>query len=429
MIRLPIYILIGILTSFYLFPFSFTFIPQTINTKIMVGLLGGIMMIYNTVRQERLTMTSGILGSIAFSFLFSLICFISTDINGTQDYAYASYIVSLSVWFFGAYGICSLYRLAHGEVSFRLVTFYLAAVCVCQCIIALMIDNIPAVQLFVSSFAEQGQDFFEDVDRLYGIGAALDPAGVRFSVVLIMISALLNHDKDTRKSTLNILFLLLSFFVIAVIGNIISRTTVIGLACAVFYFVLSSGIFRIRITHDAIKLATWFVLFIISAALVSVYFYETNEAFYKYMRFAFEGFFNLVEKGEWRTDSTDKLNREMWVWPNDFKTWMIGSGLFDGFIYSTDIGYCRFILYCGLIGFSVFAAFFVYLPMYFARANPQYTFMFLLLMVLSFMIWVKVATDIFQFYALFFCLDRFSDDRIPFQNRSYENRVLHPRYV
>ena len=45
------------------------------------------------------------------------------------------------------------------------------------------------------------------------------------------------------------------------------------------------------------------------------------------MRFAFEGFFNWVEKGEWSTSSTEKLNREMWIWPNDQRTWLIGSGL------------------------------------------------------------------------------------------------------
>ncbi|MCL7988416.1 hypothetical protein M8998_10740 [Sphingobacterium sp. lm-10] len=395
----------------------------------MIGFLGVFMMIFNTIRNERLTMTSGIVGSIAFSFLFSLVCFIAADINSTNDYAYASYIVSMSLWLLGAYGLCALYRVLHGEVSFRVVTFYLAAVCAGQCIIALMIDNIPSVQLFVDSFVVQGQEFFEDVDRLYGIGAALDPAGVRFSVVLILIAAVLNHDIDTRKNNFYILFLLLTFFIITVVGNIISRTTILGLACAGLYFMLSSGVFRTLITQDAIKLATLFALFLTFAVVISVYLYETNEAFYKYIRFAFEGFFNFVEKGEWRTDSTDKLNREMWIWPTDFKTWIIGSGLFDNFVYNTDIGYCRFILYCGLIGFGIFAAFFVYLPMYFARANPQYTFMFLLLMALSFMIWVKVATDIFQFYALFFCLDKFANDRIPNQNRSYENRVLRPRYI
>ncbi|MFD2743230.1 MULTISPECIES: hypothetical protein [Sphingobacterium] len=429
MIRILAYIVLGILTSFFLFPISFTFIPQSLNTKILMGGLGIFALIFNSVRKEKISMTTGILGSIAYSFLFSLICYISTDINNTSDYAYATYIISLAAWLLGAYGLCSAYRVFHQEVNFRIVTFYLAAVCACQCIVAIMIDNMPSVQLFIDSFVVQNKDFFDRINRLYGIGAALDPAGVRFSAVLIFISAVLNHDKVVRANRTYILFLLISFFIIAIVGNIISRTTILGLACAVVYFIISSGIFRQIISQEAIKLATLFVIFFTLAIIISTYLYQTNEAFHKYLRFAFEGFFNWIERGEWRTDSTDKLNREMWVWPNDLKTWLIGSGLFNNFVYSTDIGYCRFILYCGLIGFSVFAAFFVYLPSYFARANPQYTFMFLLLMALSFMIWVKVATDIFQFYALFFCLDKFTQDRTPHQFQKYENRVLRPRYV
>ncbi|MFD2598315.1 hypothetical protein ACFSQ3_05065 [Sphingobacterium corticis] len=429
MFRILIYIALGVLTSFYVFPFSFTFIPQTLNTKILVGMLGGAMMVYNTIKKEKITLTSGILGAIAFSFLFSLICFIAADTNSTNDYAYATYTLSLTIWFFGAYGLCSLYRSIHREVNFRILTFYVASVCAGQCIIALAIDNIPSFQVFVDSFVAIDKDFFDEIDRLYGIGAALDPAGVRFSVALIMIAAVLNHDLKTRANTSYILFLLISFFIITVVGNIISRTTILGLACASTYFLFSSGVFKTKISQEAVKLAALFFVFLILAATISTYLYQTNEAFHNYMRFAFEGFFNWVEQGEWRTDSTDKLNRTMWIWPEDFKTWMIGSGLFDGFFYGTDIGYCRFILYCGLIGFSVFATFFVYLPLYFARGTPKLTFMFLLLMALSFMIWVKVATDIFQFYALFFCLDRFLDNKGFYQNRAYENRVLRPRYV
>lgn len=47
----------------------------------------------------------------------------------------------------------------------------------------------------------------------------------------------------------------------------------------------------------------------------------------------------------------------MWIWPENLKGWLIGTGLFANFVYSTDIGYCRFILYCGLIGFGTFIAF------------------------------------------------------------------------
>lgn len=52
----------------------------------------------------------------------------------------------------------------------------------------------------------------------------------------------------------------------------------------------------------------------------------------------------------------------MWVWPEDVKSWIIGTGLFANFVYSTDIGYCRFILYCGLIGFGTFVLFLCIMP-------------------------------------------------------------------
>ena len=79
----------------------------------------------------------------------------------------------------------------------------------------------------------------------------------------------------------------------------------------------------------------------------------------------------------------------MWIWPEDQRTWLIGSGLFDNFVYSTDIGYCRFILYCGLIGFSVFAFLFVYLGAAFALKEPKYRLMFLIFMLLTFVFGLK----------------------------------------
>lgn len=140
----------------------------------------------------------------------------------------------------------------------------------------------------------------------------------------------------------------------------------------------------------------------------------------------FEAFFNWVETGELRTDSTDKLNTVMWIWPENLKGWLIGTGLFANFVYSTDIGYCRFILYCGLIGFGTFIAFFVYNAWVFACKFPFFRLLSFFLLALSFIIWMKVATDLFFIYALFIAW-------IGKGNRSYlgrkvnENRLLHSR--
>lgn len=407
MLRFIPYFIIGIITSFYFFPVSFTFLPDNVNTKMILAIVGIVLAGYNSIKEEKITLPKGIVVPACIAVVFSIICLISTDINHSDDYSYASYIVSFFVWLGGAYAVCMAIKRVHGVVDFKLLTYYLAGVCLSQCILALMIDNIPALQQLVDSVVRQGQEFLQEVGRLYGIGASLDPAGVRFSLVLIMIAGLLGNDEETRRNNFIITLLLIAFFTIAVVGNMISRTTIIGLGCAVVYFIISSGLFRMLIKYDAIKLGVLFAILLLSAIVISVYLYNSSDAFYNYSRFAFEGFFNWAEKGEWRTDSTDKLNREMWIWPQDQRTWIIGSGLFDDFIYSTDVGYCRFILYCGLIGFSVFAFLFVYLGVFFSVKIPKYRWMFLIFIGLAFTVWLKVATDIFLIYALFFCLDQF----------------------
>ncbi|OPC61530.1 hypothetical protein [Elizabethkingia occulta] len=421
MLRLIPYLLIGVLTSFYFFPISFTFLPESVNTKMILAVIGIIFAVYRWIKEENIKINKGLLIAIGIAIIFSLICFISTDINYTNDYSYASYIVSFSVWLGGAYAICAFIRAVHGYVDFKIVTLYLAGVAFTQCILAMMIDNIPVFQHLVDSIVMQGQEFFQEVDRLYGIGAALDPAGVRFSLILVMIAGLLANDEDIRQNNMAIAMLLIAFFTIAVVGNAISRTTILGVASGIIYFVISSGLFRLLVKYDSVRLGVLFGGLLLVAIVVSVYLYNSNTSFYNYMRFAFEGFFNWVEKGEWSTSSTEKLNREMWIWPNDQRTWLIGSGLFDSFIYGTDIGYCRFILYCGLIGFSVFAFLFVYLGLFFFSKVPRYGLMFLIFIAMTFVIWIKVATDIFPVYALFFCLDQFVISHT--EEVSYENSI------
>lgn len=422
--RIIQYLAIGVLVSFYFFPIGFMFLPNVINTKMILGFLGGGWYGYNMIRAKGVSFSTGVLGGVGFALLFSLLCYISTDVNMTNDFSYVSYVGSFFVWLAGAYAISQIIKDAHGQATFRLLVFYLAGVCLSQCVLALLIDNVTVFQIWVDSYVSQGQEFYNDVDRLYGIGAALDSAGVRFSVVLVMIAALICHDMGVRKSSGNILFLLLAFFTVAVIGNAISRTTIIGVATGILYFLVFSGLFQLEIRSNSLRLGILFGCVFVVAVMVSSYIYHTNDAFYGHMRFAFEGFFNLVEQGEWRTGSTDKLNNEMWIWPQDTKTWIIGSGLFGNFVYGTDIGYCRFILYSGLSGFSVFAAFFIYNGCYFIWRAPRYATMFFAFIVMTFLFWIKVATDIFFIYALFFCLEDFIEKTID-EHFIYEDSLLH----
>lgn len=389
-----------VLISFYFFPIGFTFLPSGINTKNLLGLVGVLIFILDKVRTKNLRIPKQFLGAFCYALLFSFICFVSIDINNTNDYTYVTYIVSFLVWFFAAFVVCATIKWYYGEVDFSRLTLFLAIVCASQCVIALVLNGNQEVKEFVDRYVQQDQIFLNEVERLYGIGASLDNAGVRFSIVLIMVGYTLGFNKEFVNKKLVVITFILCFFIIATIGNMMSRTTTIGVGLSLVCFIF--GIMKNKRDKSKKEILSIFGFFFVLFLIIGTYLYNTDAEFYNLIRYGFEGFFNWFEDGEWRTGSTDKLNRTMWIWPKDNHTWIIGSGLFDNWIYGTDIGYCRFILYCGLIGFSVFAVNFIYHPYIFFCTFPQYKVLMLCLGVLSFLIWIKVSTDTFQGYALFY---------------------------
>jgi len=403
--RLIIVVALGTMVSCFFFPFGLTFLPSSWNTKMMLAVVGGIFIGLDILKTKKFQCPRNIFGAAVIAIIFSVLCFFSANYNDTGDYSYATYFTSFLVWMAAAYGVYRLLRAYHQKVTFKLLTLYLAGVCVAQCFLAIMIDRIPAFQMLVDSVIQQGQAFYNDVGRLYGIGAALDPAGTRFSIVLLMISFVIFKDEQIQRKRSNVALLIIAFFIIGVIGNMIARTTSIGFVMGLIYMVYSLPVFKQFIKVRVLKL--WALLLTLTIVVLAIvtFLYNNDVQTYKLLRFGFEGFFNWLETGVWRTSSTDTLNTVMWVWPEDTKSWIIGTGRFGSFLFSTDIGYCRFILYCGVIGFSAFASLFVYGAYVFAQKFPLYRLFFLGLLALSFIIWLKVSTDLFLIHALFYCID------------------------
>ncbi|MEN5058401.1 hypothetical protein [Sphingobacterium kitahiroshimense] len=426
MIRILQIIFTVLLVSTYFFSFGFTFLPTAINTKVILAAIGSALLFMEMLKNRKVEISVQLLVASGIAIVFSLICYFATDVNGTADFAYATYVMSFILWLLAGYTVIYTLKQLHGVVNVRLLTYYLAAASLMQCILALCIDSYPAVQILVDRYVEQGQEFVQEVKRLYGVGASLDNAGVRFSIVLILLSSQFRSELFEKKKLPLLITLLLTFFAILTLGSIISRTTSVGGAIGLAYMMFGTGMLRRTIHMDFMRFLGVLFLMLSLAGLVAMYFYETNAMFKDYMRFAFEGFFNYFEKGEWRTDSTDKLTKNMWVWPSDTKTWLIGTGLFDGWVFDTDIGYCRFILYCGLTGFIVFAIFFIFNALNFAARYSKYKWLFVMLLALSFVAWFKVSTDIFLIYALFYCIESLQGSLFTFKiNTKNENRLLH----
>ena len=383
----------------------------------ILAALGLVWFLFDSWRQGRgLPFTPLMIGGAIFAGVYSIINLASVEINATDDYSYANYLTTFFVWIFSFYPAMAILRLEYGVVTFTRVAYYFAGVTVFQCVSALLIDNIPEVDEWVKFIV---YDVYEDsgtmagIERLFCFSTSLDSGGVRFALVLVLIAGCLASDKQLRATTGKVAYLLLSFFIILGIGSMVSRTTFTGAMVGILIYILQTS-FSAR--EEATKSSKIMPIFFSTALLVSgigIYLYNTDPYYFQLIRFAFEGFFNLVEKGEFTTSSTEVLN-SMWLWPKDTQSWIIGTGLYGHFLYGTDIGYCRLILYSGLTGFVTFALSFVFYAYMLGTKYRPYRWMFIALCAMSFIIWVKVSTDILMIYAFMFWL-RPEDDTLIFK--------------
>ena len=405
--KLLIWFTLMMALSFYLFPIMFPALPrETFNTKNMMAGFGLLTFAFDSIRKRSMMLSDYTLISAMLAAIFSVWCLYSVTAANTYEMDYASYIGSFFIWLCGAYGVYFLLKAHYGEVTLEILTRYLAIVGVFQCIMAVLIDNVGAVESLVDKIMYQPGNYYKVNHRMYGLGAALDPGGIRFSVIQIMIA----HDFCTNpKVRNNRLFQatdLIAFAVIIIIGCVISRTTLVGSLLGIGYIILS--LIRMRrggfVTTRMVQSFFWF--FIVLAGIIgfAVYFYRHSDTFQDYLRFGFEAFFNWVETGELRTSSTDVLTETMWVWPGDVRTWILGRGTYGVFENYTDIGYCNFTFYCGLVGVVIFSIFFLYCHLAMNRKFRNFQIASWLLVALTFIVWLKVTTDIFFIDALLFCI-------------------------
>ena len=413
MFRVLSIILTGIITSFYFFPFIPSFLPMA-NTKMVMAVLGLVVLGIKLAFGQRGGISKDFFKLSLLALGVSLAGLIAVILNETRDYTYASYIMSMWVWLGGAYFVINCIEWVHGKASVRLVAHYLISVCVAQCIIAYTMGQYAPLKNFVDSFVAS-EGFMGKVEgRLYGIGAALDVAGMRFAAVMLIIGYLsvgLKRKIETRLQW----FYVIAFCLIVLIGNMIGRTTTIGAAMALLFISFTSLKNKNENTQSFWR--KFGVLLLVSVPIV-IYLYNNNTAMHSNLRFAFEGFFSVFEKGEWQTTSNSIL-MDMFRFPDSIKTWMIGDGYFDnpkdtdpyfigeitaGFYKATDVGYCRFLFYFGILGTLAFAYFMFYAAKLCAGKFLNYRMMFVLILLLNYVVWLKVASDLFSVLALFLCV-------------------------
>lgn len=418
--------------SCYFFPFVPAILPLA-NSKMILAVVGLVLLGINLTKKGNASIDYDFLKLSVWAFAISLIAFISVTLNHTQDNTFTTYFMSMWVWLGGAYAVVYLIKSIHGGISIPILVNYLIAVCVLQCILALVFDNnISAQEWHERTFVGEGYMGNTDESRMHGIGCSLDVAGFRFAAVICMSSFLLCRNFDKKNTWISILYFT-SICFITIVGNMISRSTIVGSAIAVLYIILTSFVKR-----ENSKLLLQLFLFAICALAICIYLYNVDINFRENIRFGFEGFFSLAETGEWQTNSNNIL-KNMVVWPDKLKTWIIGDGYFDnptvantmsfdqyyigptfnGYYMNTDIGYLRYIFYFGFLGLVAFSLFLIQTCKICIVRFKAFKVMFLLVLALNFIEWFKVSTDLFVVFAPFLCISA----------KENEEALTHPEHI
>ena len=422
--KLIVGFILMLVVSFYVFPITFTFLPDAINSKMLVAVFGILAYVYDSLRKGSAEISGVTLMAGLLAIIFSVWCLFSITVSNTPEKTYVNYIVSFATWLAGAYGIYAALRIEYERVDLEILVRYLALVGVFQCVAAVMNDNYTWFSSFVKKIWAYGPDYYERNRRLYGIGAALDPGGIRFSVIQVMIAHLFATHPRVRNNRSYQLFLLLAFSVITIIGSVISRTTLLGSGMGLAY--IGYSLMKLRqggfITLRLMQIYVVFLFALTGVLAFSIYFYSATQTYHGYLRFGFEAFFNWAETGVLRTHSTDILDT-MWIWPEDTLTWLIGRGTMGVFQNGTDIGYCNFILYCGIVGLLIFSVFFIYCHWIQVNKFANFHLAAILLIALTFIVWAKVTTDIFFIDAMLFCI---AGDALTEEEMTGEDPALEP---
>ena len=407
-------ILTGIITSLFTFPFNLPFLAD-VNTKMVIAAVGLVLFAFDLMRDRSVIISRDFM-------IFSIICILVSvwtclviTLNNTIDTSYTQYIVSAWVWMGGAYTVVWLIKTVHGKASVELIGQYLVFVCTAQCILAYSMTLSPPLKSFVDSLMGEAADFMGPAEgRIYGLGAALDPSGLRFAAVLVILAHLIHETNSDTDRSLEALYIV-AFFIINIIGNMISRSTIIGLGVALLYWILMFFIEKKQHYLSGFWVTAAICVFISIGLIVLLY--QTNFAFRNNLRFGFEGFFSLVEKGYWETNSTNIL-KGMVVWPESLKTWTIGDGPFynsegtpdrfgqldTGYYMNTDIGYLRYIFYFGSIGLLLLTSVFVHITVTCCRLFGKHSVLFIMILLVNMVGWIKVSSDIIMVFAPFFIL-------------------------
>ncbi|AEF83710.1 putative membrane protein [Treponema primitia ZAS-2] len=413
-IKLISKLIIFVLFFLYLYPLKFIFFSG-ISTRLFIGGIGFILFATKrlTTLPSKIFIVKKEWAVISFLLCFILVISLLTNmINRTSETQFTTYPISMIMIFFAAYFISTILKLNYGCIKFELIANYIVICIFMQMIFAILIIIFPSFRGIVNMLSDEsgGIHFIKNdiLLRVIGLSSHSFGAGVINSFGLLLISLMI---KQYALKWNEYLYLIFGFFLVSIVGCMMSRTTVVGILLSFFILIHKSLILKFRFTkkfRSGLKSIVFIIIF--GTILLFILFNDIIMNLETFFRYGFEFLYNLSEKGDLSSASTDQLIDMYKTIPSEIKTWIIGDGywadpLGDGYYMHTDVGYMRSIFYYGLIGTLIYYAYEMAL-IWFAdrKTNKEFQLFFAISAILLLICSLKGFTNFTSFVAVFlFC--------------------------
>jgi hypothetical protein len=396
-----------VLLFLYLYSIPLKGLPFGIGTRIVFSICGLLIVVYGLfslrIKFNFISINRFLLSLLSFVLLLVITIYTSCFINSTNDTSLIrisfSYLLTiLSVYFF--------YRIISNLFPkiFFLSLLNMIVICsVIQVSTALLMFVSPDFKELIISMIDPKDFLIEEIllfsnFRLIGLGSNPFVTGFTNGFSLILLSFLINKNQNRKL----LIFYIVSFLMILVVGSMIARTTLIGGFLSICSLLLSIRLHKINLNKLILKMLMYLglVLFLVIfiKSLDKGFVSKINDSF----EYGFEALYNLKSGHGAQTESTNEL-KEMYFFPDKLSTYIIGDGYYMNpynslsYYMNTDAGYIRLLYYIGLFGLAFYLAIQL-LPIgyvYFNSQEKQLKQFCLLLMIFFLLLMIKGVTDLF----------------------------------
>lgn len=287
-------------------------------------------------------------------FLFSLVTAVVSIISATRDFFGSLQFIRTTLDIFFFYGICLLtvknvYHVRRDTGIAMLFDIWIYS-SVIQILITVIffIDNTIYDTVYSFLKVDSGIESRRDAlsVRMMGLGNQFFGAGFNYSIDMLVM-ALLPYVEGSKIYRNKLLYWLICAMIL-VVGLLSARVFIVGVACTILFLFINERKKISGFIKGSFRIIIWgAILLFIAFYLLSKYVPTFDLVF----EWAFEIFINMFSGEGVRSNSTDVL-LDMYVFPQEVSTWLIGDGRIttsDGSYYMhTDVGFIRMIFFFGL---------------------------------------------------------------------------------